>query len=221
MTSPRPSTPEEVQVNRLWKATRRAFTQYQIWWYVFAGAAAVFWIDSGPLCVGFSISLVGKLIENWAGGTLVKEKRMTTGGPYAFVRNPMYVGRFIMGFGWSLLLGYWWIPIVYAIGYAIYAHARVGREEPRLRRRHAASYTEYCRHVHRWIPRLLPWRGATPAGFSIRKAARNGQLTGTLLLLILMLLTTVRVMRFHDIQAEKVIGHLVSNLHRPHSVDKP
>src|SRR5262249_6494784 len=55
-----------------------------------------------PIC-GMIVE-VGCLIRAWAAGYLLKGKRVAVGGPYAFVRNPLYIGSFIIGIGFCYTL---------------------------------------------------------------------------------------------------------------------
>jgi protein-S-isoprenylcysteine O-methyltransferase Ste14 len=80
-------------------------------------------------------------------------RRVVATGPYAWVRNPIYLGALfiVSGEAWlfespSLLL--------YAAGLAAAFHLLiVGYEEPRLRARFGEAYVAYCRAVPRWLPR--------------------------------------------------------------------
>lgn len=76
---------------------------------------------------------------------------------YSRVRNPMYVSALTVLLGEVLLFA---SPrlLVYAIGLAACFHlVVVVFEEPHLRKRHGASFEEYCRATPRWLPRL--WAG--------------------------------------------------------------
>lgn len=79
-------------------------------------------------------------------------KKLVVAGLYRYVRNPMYVGVFLMLAGETLhfksvaLLEYtavWFVLIHLVVRFY---------EEPRLRRRFGESYDSYCRLVHRWLP---------------------------------------------------------------------
>jgi protein-S-isoprenylcysteine O-methyltransferase Ste14 len=75
-------------------------------------------------------------------------------GPYRFVRNPMYIGGFLMLSGFGL---YERSPAIlfFALPWLLLAHLFVLLyEEPHLRATFGASYDAYCRSVRRWLPRL-------------------------------------------------------------------
>ncbi len=85
-------------------------------------------------------------------------RRLVVSGPYRYVRNPMYVGAGMAILGEAItfpnltslmliLFGALWLgSTLFIIVY----------EEPTLRRLFGNDYVEYCRHVHRWLPRLTP-----------------------------------------------------------------
>ena len=73
-------------------------------------------------------------------------------GSYRFVRSPMYCGVLLLVVGQALLLGrevlYLWV----AAAWLMFTAFLVFHEEPGLRRRFGASYDDYRRRVHRWLP---------------------------------------------------------------------
>ena len=64
----------------------------------------------GSLLLGLPVAFIGLLIRAWAAGHIVKGEQLTTTGPYAHTRNPLYFGSFMIAAGfalashWSLLL---------------------------------------------------------------------------------------------------------------------
>ena len=81
-------------------------------------------------------------------------KRFVLSGPYRFVRNPMALGALMLLAGQALIFESrtGWAYAV-AVGCAVWAFIRF-IEEPQLRHRFGQNYTDYCRRVPRWIPRL-------------------------------------------------------------------
>jgi protein-S-isoprenylcysteine O-methyltransferase Ste14 len=64
--------------------------------------AAFLWLsDPTPLSLGYGlpVSVLGLLLRGWAAGHVTKDQRLTTSGPYAFVRNPLYLGTLIVAAG--------------------------------------------------------------------------------------------------------------------------
>ena len=56
------------------------------------------------LPAGFLVSMFGELIQLWCFASLDKNADLAARGPYALVRNPMYLGRFFIIGGFLLLL---------------------------------------------------------------------------------------------------------------------
>ena len=87
-------------------------------------------------------------------------RRLVVAGPYCYVRNPMYVGGLLFLGGYALLFAEFSIALLgYTVGLVIAVNIFIlCYEEPVLTRKFNGDYKEYCRNVHRWIPRARPWR---------------------------------------------------------------
>lgn len=118
----------------------------------------IHYADPRWLWPGFAISAAGEFIQLWCFATLNKNASLACRGPYAIVRNPMYLGRFFILFGILLLLGSPWILVVFTVGYWFYMANRVRREEKRLKVVLGAPYEDYCRETGRFVPGT-PYRG--------------------------------------------------------------
>jgi protein-S-isoprenylcysteine O-methyltransferase Ste14 len=104
------------------------------------------------LLAGFVVSMIGELIQLWSFASLDKNSDLAIRGPYALVRNPMYLGRYFILLGFLMLLGAWWVLVLYSVAYWFYMDTRVEREEAHLRPIFGARYDEYCAKVRRFIP---------------------------------------------------------------------
>ena len=83
-------------------------------------------------------------------------KELVVSGLYNHVRNPMYVGVFLINAGHFLCFGYWSL-LIYKIVYFFIQHLFVILyEEPHLKNTFGAAYEAYCQRVPRWIPRIKP-----------------------------------------------------------------
>jgi protein-S-isoprenylcysteine O-methyltransferase Ste14 len=132
-----------------------------------AGPARWRWIVAVPSMLGFAVALRCVWDFGRAGhGTPVPvapPKKLVVVGFYRYVRNPMYLGFFT---GW---IGLWIvfgqanlaaIAVAFAVILGVLLFVRL-YEEPTLRKMFGADYEEYCRNVHRWVPRMRSWE---PAG---------------------------------------------------------
>jgi protein-S-isoprenylcysteine O-methyltransferase Ste14 len=104
------------------------------------------------LLAGFVVSMVGEFIQLWCFASLDKNATLTIRGPYTMVRNPMYLGRFFIPFGFLMLLGQWWLLAAYAVIYWMYMDNRVQREEAHLGPIFGAPYDDYRAKVRRFMP---------------------------------------------------------------------
>jgi len=108
--------------------------------------------DRGPMWPGVVVALFGETIQVWASAHLRKNVEVVKSGPYAWVRNPMYFGRFFVGLGLTLLTWRWFLVLPYVVIFWLYAQARVLGEEVRLAGLFGDEYAGYCRTVRRWLP---------------------------------------------------------------------
>jgi protein-S-isoprenylcysteine O-methyltransferase Ste14 len=133
-----------------------------------------------------SIALIvlGLALRAWAGGcaglhtrrATIEAPRLVTGGPFAHVRNPIYLASVILGFGMVALVGDPWLFAFYVGVFVLLYGAIVPAEEQFLRGKFTAEYERYCAHVPRAWPRLRAWRDATPAPFDPRAALGEARL---------------------------------------------
>jgi protein-S-isoprenylcysteine O-methyltransferase Ste14 len=131
---------------------RRWFVRLRVPIAIVAIALAVPFLRREWLAAGFAVSMLGEFVQLWAFASLDKNSDLAIRGPYAFVRNPMYLGRFLILLGFVLLLASAWAVVVYAVVYWFYMDTRVSREEAHLRPIFGARYEEYCARVNRFLP---------------------------------------------------------------------
>lgn len=157
-----------------------------------AAAAVVIFTDRGPMWPGVVAALAGESLQIWASAHLHKNVGIAKSGPYAWARNPMYLGRFFVGLGFVLLTWRWFFIIPYIVGFWVYAHARVSGEEARLQERFGEEYGEYRRAVGRWIP-FPPKVRFSDARWSWDAVRRNHQLRITATVIAIIVLLKVRL----------------------------
>jgi len=111
---------------------------------------------------GVSLVFIGIILRIWAQQhlhyRLNVRKCLTTTGPYAFIRNPIYVGNMLMCLGaivTSELL--WLVPITLFYCFSIYFFV-VRYEEKHLLDKYGESYRRYLSEVPRWLPRIIRFR---------------------------------------------------------------
>lgn len=124
------------------------------------------------LWIGAVLSLAGALLRLWASGHIVKGRVLTRSGPYAFSRNPLYLGSFFMALG--IIVGgqgYWLLP-VFALFYLIFYVPVMRAEEQELLNGYGNEFIEYSKTVPLFFPRFHP-AGYTVSGFLWNQVLRN------------------------------------------------
>ena len=81
-------------------------------------------------------------------------ERLVSTGPYAYTRNPMYLGHLISLSGLTLTLQSWLAGVI-TVAVAVWFHSRVLGDETKLKERLGQPYIDYLAGVKRWIPGLL------------------------------------------------------------------
>jgi len=169
---------------------------FQIPLLVVVGLAAIALIDTAPVWPGMLVCAFGEAIQVWSASHLVKNEQLINSGPYAYVRNPMYLGRFFVGLGFTIMIKNPWIIAAYVVLFAIYAVCRVGGEEARLSGCFGEEYTEYRAHVRRFLPRLTPYARSSGAKAKWESFARNHEYRNVIGLLVAFALIYARIKLF-------------------------
>jgi hypothetical protein len=114
-------------------------------------------------------------VRAWAAGTIHKERELTVTGPYAFTRNPLYLGTFLLGLGIAVAGGHWVWPALFLLFYAVAYGRTMSEEKAHLTDLFGDLYRDYAARVPAIIPRLTPYRpkGAAGKGFTVAQYRRN------------------------------------------------
>lgn len=166
----------------------------------FVFAVLYFWLAKPTwrfIALGAILIAPGLLIRALASGHVRKNEALATSGPYAYTRNPLYLGSLLIGIGFAVAARSWWVGIALVIMFfAIYLP--VIRGEEAFLRQKFPEFEDYARQVPRMFPRIAPRssREGTSGGFSLdlyRKHREYNALAGALAmsaaLLIKMILT--------------------------------
>src|SRR6185436_19081918 len=123
-------------------------------------AAFLFFAKPTPkaLLIGASVSLLGLALRAWAAGHIRKNAQLATSGPYAFTRNPLYFGSFLLGLGFTIASGQLVLGLLFvALFVGIYLPV-MGVEASTLAQLFPKDYAIYKRSVPLFFPRLTPFR---------------------------------------------------------------
>lgn len=83
-------------------------------------------------------------------------KKLTTTGPFTYVRNPVYIANTLILAGLAVLCGLAWLAPVVLAWCAVVYHYVVRYEENHLEQKYGEPYVRYRARVPRWLPRSSP-----------------------------------------------------------------
>lgn len=105
------------------------------------------------LAAGLPVASAGLLLRAWATGHLAKNERLATSGPFAYTRNPLYLGTLTVAAGFAMAGGNPWLAALF-LAYFEMVYVPVIREEEAHLRRLFPEYDAYAARVPRLLPRL-------------------------------------------------------------------
>jgi protein-S-isoprenylcysteine O-methyltransferase Ste14 len=137
---------------------------------------------------------IGELIRIWAAGHLQKEKILTTGGPYRFIRNPLYLGSFLIAIGFGLVCGSIWVWIL-IVAYFGLVYVPVIKYEEMILREKFSEYASYANQVPSFYPTFLP-HSTSSTQFSFVQAWRNHEYNAVLGIIVVYIILIFVSSRF-------------------------
>jgi len=105
---------------------------------------------------GALVGLLGLALRAWAAGYLHKQEMLTVTGPYAYTRNPLYLGSAVLALGVAIATRSWISSILLGVYFAVFYSMVIRREENELRLRYAENFARYASAVPIFFPRLSP-----------------------------------------------------------------
>jgi protein-S-isoprenylcysteine O-methyltransferase Ste14 len=129
----------------------------------FVAAGVYLWqlYQHPPQAASVLLSLVlvlpGLWLRAYASGYVQKNRMLTVTGPYAYTRNPLYLGSILIAAGFALALMSWLFALILLLGFLLIYIPVIASEE-RFLRGAFPEFSSYCRHVPRLLPRLVPYR---------------------------------------------------------------
>jgi protein-S-isoprenylcysteine O-methyltransferase Ste14 len=126
------------------------------------------------LGIGIRVLTIGYAPEGTSGTNTrgqVAEVLNTT-GMYSIVRNPLYLGNFIIWFGLAMFFRLWWFSLIVTLIFWVYYERIIFAEEEYLREKFGESYLKWAQKTPVFIPNIRNWRRSEMT-FSYRTALRN------------------------------------------------
>jgi len=133
----------------------------------FAMAAAFVWLsapDATSLLAGLPVAFAGLVLRAWAAGHLEKNQDLAQSGPYAHVRNPLYLGTLTVAAGFVIASRRWELAALFAAVFGLVYLPVVELEEQHLLNLFPA-FEDYARRVPKLLPRLTPAAEGTSKRF--------------------------------------------------------
>lgn len=120
---------------------------------------------------GIALAVLGEGLRIWANGYVghVKVNRtlrnagqdrigtLITGGPYRYVRHPLYLGTFLIALGLCVAANNWWIGILMLAAYIVVYKQKMDQEDALLMDELNEAYSPYFKAVSQWLPHLRPY----------------------------------------------------------------
>jgi protein-S-isoprenylcysteine O-methyltransferase Ste14 len=127
---------------------------------------------SHSLALGLPLGLVGLALRAWAAGCLAKNRQLATGGPYAYTRNPLYLGTLLVAAGLVAASRNIGLGIVFMFVFLLVYLPVIQLEEQHLRHLFQ-EYAAYAEQVPALWPRLTPAPARNPNPFQAALYLRN------------------------------------------------
>jgi len=149
------------------------------------------------LIVGFIIAIPGELLRIWAVGyagaatrtrSMGVARQLVTTGPYAYVRNPLYLGNFLLSLGICIISDVFWMIPIFLVGYIFQYLPIILSEETYLRKECGKIYNEYYVNVPRFIPKIRSYANRSEHDFSLRRAIKSERRTFVAIILVIVLM---------------------------------
>jgi protein-S-isoprenylcysteine O-methyltransferase Ste14 len=166
---------------------RKFFFKYRSYTPIPLLLAILIWADPSPasLIGGFAVTFLGECLRIWAvshagGATRTTGEagagaELITHGPFAYVRNPLYLGNFGVALGFCLMAAAWmpWMLLVFLVLFGVQYHLIISLEEEFLRQHFGKIYEDYFSQVPRFIPRPRPFRQQNVPAMPLARALKT------------------------------------------------
>ena len=120
------------------------------------------------MAIGIPLSVLGLAVRGWAAGCLAKNRQLATGGPYALVRNPLYIGTLLVAAGLATASRSPGLAALFVVVFLLIYLPVIQNEEQHLRK----IFPEYAAYAER-VPALFPRLPFRPLTQGMNQAPAN------------------------------------------------
>jgi protein-S-isoprenylcysteine O-methyltransferase Ste14 len=140
------------------------------------------------VAIGAAVGFIGLWLRAYAAGYLHKQSVLTVTGPYAYTRNPLYLGSAILALGAGIASRSWISASILLVYFAVVYSVVMRREEGELLAQHDGAFQTYRAAVPLFFPRLTArQRPEASAGeFSFEQYKKNHEYQAALGYLLLL-----------------------------------
>jgi protein-S-isoprenylcysteine O-methyltransferase Ste14 len=161
--------------------------------FIFAVVYVVLARPTGnSLVAGALVLLPGLVLRGLASGHVQKDQQLTTSGPYAYTRNPLYLGSLMLAAGFAIAARSWWIVALMLLMFAVIYIPVIAGEERYLRRTFP-GYDDYARRVPRLLPRLSPY-GSQQSAYSSARYWKHREYRASIGCVVVLAVLVVKLM---------------------------
>jgi len=142
-------------------------------------------ISDDTFRIGVPLVILGELMRIWAGGHVERKGgKLAVSGPFAYIRNPLYLGNFLIGLGVVIIFGNPVFMVIFLIGFGIVYWGTIRKEETVLQETFGESYSDYYNNVPRLFPKLSPYKGGEKTSFQWRLLLKHREHVTTMAIIL-------------------------------------
>jgi len=139
------------------------------------GVLVIIYANSSDISIkyGLGIIILGLLLRSWANGYAIKSEKLTTSGPYAFVRHPLYLGTMLLFCGFVVMLNIYYIGAVFFVGMLAVYLRTIRKEEQLLESNFKQAFLDYKKSVPAIFPSFRPYPKGEKWPFSFKRLIKS------------------------------------------------
>ena len=165
--------------------------------------------DHRSIRAGIGYIIAGLLLRLWSNGYAIKNDKLTTSGPYAFVRNPLYLGTFLIAIGFVIVLKEMnWAGLAFIAALAYMYYQTIQDEQGMLTAKFGDAYRKYVSKVPAMVPCLLPYPEGEKWPFSLQRLINSKEHKPLFWVIILLIIFHLKTHLFleHKPLTTKTLG---------------
>lgn len=139
---------------------------------------------------GLPFIIIGEFLRFLSAGIIKKNEVLTKEGIYSLCRNPLYLGSFLIGIGFSIASNNIWIFLYFFLSFLIIYPLTIKKEEEFLIKKFGEEYSEYRKRVPAFLPIFR--RKNIFEKFSIKNAYENGEIINFIVVFLLLFFLLIK-----------------------------